>query len=80
LIRVVKEFTFRRSEICGGRNPIRMILEATNELGQCEGLTIELDDYDWVLVLRGLAELHEFKVEECEKANNFLKFLVYKSC
>ncbi|MCH1770419.1 MULTISPECIES: hypothetical protein [Metallosphaera] len=79
-MKILRELEFRREEICGANNPVRIIINTVRELGDCEGIKVKVNDYDWVLTLRNLAEIHDFEVEEGEKENNFLNLIIYKRC
>ena len=55
-----------RNKLCeqGLTNPLKSLLEAISKLNAGERLVVELNDADWILTLKKLAETRGFKVVE----------------
>ena len=73
---------FDKNKLCevGLTNPLRKILEAVNSLERGGSIVIELNDADWILTLRKLAETRGFKVRELGVTEDgFTKLLLEKT-
>jgi TusA-related sulfurtransferase len=75
---IKKSLKFDRSEICGSKSPVSIMLEEIKKLGSGEELEILLNDEDWLLVVKNLIIIHDLPVEVIEesKENSFTKVLI----
>jgi len=73
-----KVLKFDRTEICGNKSPVSIMLEEIKELKSGEEIQILLNDEDWLLVLKNLIIIHDLpvEVEEQGREDGFIKVLV----
>ncbi|MDT7862399.1 MAG: hypothetical protein RRA45_09320 [Saccharolobus sp.] len=82
-MKIIERLKIDKTESCGSRSPLVMILSAIKKIRECdEGVEILLNDYDWLLSLKYILQMNDMKlrIEENGKEDDFLKVKILMDC
>ncbi|MEM0091554.1 MAG: hypothetical protein QW232_08190 [Saccharolobus sp.] len=82
-MRIIDRVKVDKTESCGSRSPLVIILDAIKKIKECgESVEVLLNDYDWLLSLKYIFQFNdtELKIVEKGKEDNFLKIEITKDC
>ncbi|MCY0860715.1 MAG: hypothetical protein OWQ54_09865 [Sulfolobaceae archaeon] len=82
-MRVIDSIKVDRTDSCGERSPLFIIIKAIEKIKECgEAVEILMNDYDWYVSLKYILQIRglDYKVEDKGKQDNFMKVQVIKDC